>query len=95
VSDAQLPQLEERIQAALEKAIREKDSVQASPDLEPPINDDAMYLFRARYSIERELRRMVLVQIFIKYVFIWREALQILSGQDRGPNFRSGGCFSG
>jgi hypothetical protein len=29
------------------------------------------------------------------YVFIWREALQILSGQDRGPNFRSGGCLSG
>jgi hypothetical protein len=29
------------------------------------------------------------------YVFVWRETLQILSGQDRGQNFRSGGCFSG
>jgi hypothetical protein len=58
VSDAQLPQVEERIQAVVAKAIREKDSVQGSPDLEPSINDDAIYLFRARYSIERELRRI-------------------------------------
>jgi hypothetical protein len=28
-------------------------------------------------------------------ILIWREALQILSGQDRGPNFRNGGRLSG
>ena len=33
---------------------------------------------------------------FIKCMFLSGEkALQILSGQDCGPNFRSGGCFSG
>lgn len=32
----------------------------------------------------------------IKCMFLSAEkALQILSGQDRGPNFRSGGCVSG
>jgi hypothetical protein len=32
----------------------------------------------------------------IKCMFLSVEkALQILSGQDRGPNFRSGGCVSG
>ena len=33
---------------------------------------------------------------FLKCMFLSGEkTLQILSGQDRGPNFRSGGCFSG
>jgi hypothetical protein len=33
---------------------------------------------------------------FLKCMFLSGEkALQILGGQDRGPNFRSGGCFSG
>jgi 6-phosphofructokinase len=32
---------------------------------------------------------------FIKCMFLSGEkALQILAGQDYGPNFRSGGCFS-
>jgi CheY-like chemotaxis protein len=32
---------------------------------------------------------------FIKCMFLSGEkALQILGGQDYGPNFRSGGCFS-
>ena len=32
----------------------------------------------------------------IKYMFLSGEkASQILGGQDHGPNFRSGGCFSG
>ena len=34
----------------------EKESAQGSPDLVPPIDDDAVFLFRARHSIERELR---------------------------------------
>ena len=33
---------------------------------------------------------------FLKCMFLSGEkALQILGGQDRGPNFRSGACFSG
>jgi hypothetical protein len=32
---------------------------------------------------------------FLKCMFLsGQKALQILSGQDHGPNFRSGGCFS-
>ena len=29
------------------------------------------------------------------YVFVGREALPISSRQNRGPHFRSGGCFAG
>src|SRR5437763_319145 len=29
------------------------------------------------------------------YVFVWRVVMQVLSGEDRGPNFRGGGYFFG
>ena len=31
----------------------------------------------------------------IKYMFLSGEKASVLGGQDHGPNFRSGGCFSG
>jgi hypothetical protein len=60
--DAQLPALEEYIQALLEKASGASDATGAvvpSKILDAPA--DAELLFRARYNIERELRRIWLL----------------------------------
>jgi hypothetical protein len=40
-------------------------------------------------------RKMVLVQILLSVCFCLARGFAILSGQDRGPNFRHGGYFSG
>lgn len=58
-SDAQLPDLEARIKAALSEALATHGvgPQKNKPTLEAP--DDVALLFAARYGIERELRRIV------------------------------------
>jgi len=59
-------------------------------DCRAPIHD---IVFRENFS--NIIVHKVLVQILLSVCFYLARGLQILSGQDRGPNFRSGGYFYG
>jgi hypothetical protein len=57
--DSQLPAIEKRIQASLEEMLRNHNTRPASVSEEAlVVPSDADVLFRARYNIERELRRI-------------------------------------
>lgn len=59
VSDAQLPELEAKIKAAVSDALSAhglSDESLNRPAIKVP--DDVAFLFAARYAIERELRRI-------------------------------------
>jgi len=75
--DSQLPAIEKKVLAALEEALRKRDvphpTVRAEELVAPP---EAELLFRARYNIERELRR------------IWRQHEQETPGRRFLPTLR-------
>jgi hypothetical protein len=51
---------------------------------------------RRRFTPKPRVAAQVLVQILLSICLcLARRTLQVLSGQDRGPDFRSVGCFSG
>jgi hypothetical protein len=57
--DAQLPQIEKRVQAAVEAALKAHGvAPQVIPVQEALVDDDTLFLFQARLSMERELRRI-------------------------------------
>ena len=58
VSDAQLPQLEERVKSAVSAALA-SHGLNAQPQDSPlAVSDDVAFLFATRYNIEVELRRI-------------------------------------
>lgn len=58
VTDAQLPQLEQRVKAAVESALATQ-GIKASPSEQNlAVAADVNFLFATRYNIERELRRI-------------------------------------
>ncbi len=59
-SDAQLPVLEERIRRILGEVLREHgvQPAELPAPQEADVTDDVIYLFKVRYQIDRELRRI-------------------------------------
>ena len=58
VADAQLPQLEERIKAAVTSALSAHGVKEEPKQPALAVNDDVAFLFATRYHIETELRRL-------------------------------------
>lgn len=57
-TDAQIPAIEAQVKAAVAAALAERDLRSVSINEEPKVSDDAVFLFKTRYQIERELRRI-------------------------------------
>lgn len=58
VTDAQLPELEQRVKAAVLNALSAHGISEKSASAIPPVSSDVNFLFSTRYNIERELRRI-------------------------------------
>lgn len=57
-TDAQLPQVEEQVQRALNNFMKSYGVREAGEEVEVPnVPEDAGYLFRVRFNLEKELRR--------------------------------------
>jgi hypothetical protein len=56
-TDAQLPMIEKQIKAAVETVLK-SSHIEQKAELPPPVPEDNLLFFQARYSIERELRRI-------------------------------------
>lgn len=57
--DSELPAIEQRIQHTLENALKSMGTrLTVAPDEVLGVSDDTLLLFRVRYNLERELRRM-------------------------------------
>jgi hypothetical protein len=65
VTDAQLPQLEERVKSAVESALASQ-GIRAAPAEQPlAVEGDVSFLFATRYNIEKELRRLAAGRILV------------------------------
>jgi hypothetical protein len=65
VTDAQLPQLEQRVKAAVESALATQ-GIKASPSEQNlEVATDVSFLFATRYNIERELRRIATGRVLV------------------------------
>lgn len=57
-ADAQIPAVEAQVKAAVAAAFAERGLRFEPKQEEPYVSDDALFLFKTRYQIERELRRI-------------------------------------
>lgn len=65
VTDAQLPQLEERVKLAVESALASQGIKSAPAEQPPSVEADVNFLFATRYNIEKELRRIAAGRVLV------------------------------